>query len=198
MSGEKELLVSKTIEDFSEYIKISQARRAKPYIQGKCRLPKKYDTPDYHWVKKGKNVVLARVSDGLVLTANSKSAGTPRYKKVNGQDIYNGNVSRQARASLVKAIHQYFIPYLKDIPKFDDIDKFPLTLELQFLLHDNGKNNIDNDNKWIWRKCIQDTLTELGIIPDDNPHIMSKNSEETIFINPEVPQQLIINIYGNT
>lgn len=197
MDREKELLVSITIDDFSEYIKISQARRAKPYIQGKCRLPKKYSTDEYKWVVKGKQTVLARVSDGLILVANSKSAGTPKYKKVNGQDIYNGNVSRQARASLVKAIHQYFIPYFKDIQTIDNIDNYPLSLELQFLLHDNGKNNIDNDNKWIWRKCIQDTLTELNIIPDDNPQIISKNSEETIFISPETPQQLIINIYGN-
>lgn len=195
---EREKLLSIEIDNFSEYIEVSKKRRSKPYIQGKCRVPKKYLGSDYHWVKKGKFFVLARVQDGLILTSNSLSAGKPKYKKINGQEIYNGNISRQARASLVKKIHEYFIPILKDIPVFDDISQYPLTLELLFYIRDQGNNNIDNDNKWIWRKCIQDTISELKKWPDDNNYVISRNEEETILIPEDQEQKLIINIYGKS
>ena len=192
----REKLVEIVIDDFTEYVQLSKSRREKPYIQGKCRVPKKYSTDEYHWVKKGRNIVLCRVLDGLVLTSNPKAAGTPKLKKGNGQDIYNGNVSRQARASLVKAIHQYFIPSISQVNPITDIEQFPLTLEILYYVYDKGKNNIDNDNKWIWRKCIQDTFVELGKLVDDNPHIISRNEEETILIPDDQTQKLIINIYG--
>ena len=130
------------------------------------------------------------------MVSTPKAAGTPRLVKVNGQDIYNGNISRQARASLVKAIHNYIRPYLTDIPVFEDIEKFPLTLELLFYVKDQGKSNIDTDNKWLWRKCIQDTITELNKWSDDNVYISSRNEEETILIPDDQEQKLIINIYG--
>ena len=196
MDKEREKLLEITIDNFTEYVQLSKRRRAKPYIQGKCRVPKKYSTEEYHWVKKGRYTVLARIEDGLILTANSKAAGTPKLKKGNGQDIYNGNISRAARATLVRAIHEYFEPYINQVDPITDIEAFPLTLEILYYVYDKGKNNIDNDNKWIWRKCIQDTFVQLGKLVDDNPHIISRNEEETILIPDDQEQKLIINIYG--
>lgn len=191
----KKLLLSVNIKDFSEYIEISKARRATAYIKNKCRLPKKYDNSDYIFNKKDQ---LINKETGQLIIKNSKSAGKPRYKKINGQEIYNGNISRQARASLVKKIHEYFKPLLKDVEIPVDLSLYPLTLELLFYIKDMGKNNIDNDNKWIWRKCVQDTLTELGKWPDDNNYIINRNEEETILIPEDEEQELIINIYGQS
>jgi len=196
MSQEKDKLISITIDNFSEYVQLSKARRSKPYIKDRCRVPIKYSGEGYGWILKGRNYVLAHLDSGEILVANSKSAGTPRLKKGNGQDIYNGNVTRQARATLVKAIHNYFIPYIKNIPPLVDIDQFPLTLEILYYVHDKGKNNIDNDNKWIWRKGIQDTFVQLGKLTDDNPYVINRNEEETILIPDDEEQKLIINIYG--
>jgi len=190
---EKQLLVSISINDFSEYIEVSKARRAVAYIKGKCRLPKKYDNENYIFNSKGQ---LIEKDTGIKIVKNSRSVGTPRYKKINGQEIYNGNISRQARASLVKKIHEYFKPILKDIEIPTNIELYPLTLELLFYIHDMGKNNIDNDNKWIWRKCVQDTITELEKWPDDNNYIVNRNEEETILIPEDQTQELVINIYG--
>jgi len=190
---ERNKLVSVEIDNFSEYIEISKKRLAKPYVKGKCRIPKKYQNDNYVFNKKG---ILVIKETGQVVVKNTRTVGKPRYKKVNGQDIYNGSVTRQSRSGLVKKIHEYFIPLLKDIPKFEDIDQFPLTLELIFYVHDKGKFNVDNDNKWIWRKCIQDTITELKLWPDDNVNVVSRNEEETILIPDTEDQKLIINIYG--
>lgn len=190
----RKILTSIKIEDFSEYIQIAKARRATYYIKGKCRLPKKYDNnPEYGFNNKDQ---LINLETGVSVIKNSRSAGTPRFKKINGQDIYNGNISRQARASLVKNVHNYFIPILKDLELPKDLDEYPLTMELIFKVHDKGKFNVDNDNKWIWRKCIQDTISELGKWEDDNNYILNRNEEETIFIPEDQGQELIINFYG--
>lgn len=196
MISEREIISSIVIDDFSEYIKIAQKANSKPYEKDKCRVPNKYSTEEFGWVKKGRKNVLTRLSDGVILTSNPGIAGKPRYKKVNGQDIYNGNVSRQSRASLVKNIHLYLHEFINKINKIENIELFPLTLEIMFYIHDQGKHNIDNDNKWIWTKCIQDTLVECEKIVDDNPHIVSRNESETILIPEDQEQKLIINIYG--
>jgi hypothetical protein len=199
MGGEdKELLATITIPDYSEYLELSKNRRVKPYVQGKCRLPKKYSGSDFHWVKKGKLMVLARVVDGLIMTANPRTAGKPKYKKVNGNDIYNSVVSPHARAAMMRKLHEYFKPYLSKLEPLSDIERYPIGLELIFKIVDQGKSNIDNDNKWIWRKAVQDTMTELGIIPDDNPYILNENSEKTLLLTEGQQQELIINIYGSS
>lgn len=198
MISERDKIVSIQIDGFSEYVQIAQKRNSKPYEQGKCRVPKKYLTEEYGWFKKGKKTVLCRISDGLIMTSNPNTVGKPRYKKVNGQDIYNGNTSRQARSTLVKNIHNYLNNYILQIKDIVEIDLFPLTLEVLFYVYDQGKHNIDNDNKWIWTKCIQDTLVECGKIIDDNPHIISRNESETILIPEDQEQKLIINIYGRS
>lgn len=191
----KTLITSVVIDEFDENVKIANARRATAYIQNKCRIPKKYQNDNYDFNAKGQ---LIDIHSGKVVVKNSRTAGKPRYRKVNGNDIYNGNINTHARANLVRNIHNYFIPYLKDIKLPDDINIYPLTLELIFKMHDKGKFNIDNDNKWIWRKCIQDTLTELKIISDDNNDIINRNEEETLFIPEDQAQQLIINLYGRS
>lgn len=192
--GEKVCMVQVELPDFTEYVNIAKKRRPKPYVKGKCRVPKKYSTEDYDWNAKG---YLIRKLDGTVLVANSKTAGKPRNKKVNGQDIYNGHVTRQARATLVKAIHNYFHPYLSIITPIKEVERFPLTIKLIFYVKDQGKNNIDNDNKWIWLKCVRDTLTETGVISDDNPYIIDEDTLKTVLIPEEEEQKLIIEIYGN-
>jgi len=200
MSSEREVLLSINIDNFSEYIKKANKAREVPYIKGKCRLPKMYDNEDYEWRKIkywGKHVeVIYRKSDGIMIIANKKTANKPRLVKVNGQDIYNGVSNSFSRNFLRNFLHDYYKPYLADVKPFEDLDKFPLIVELLFYIHDQGKGNIDNDNKWVWAKGFRDTLTEMGIIPDDNCYIISRDESETILIPDDQEQKLIINIYG--
>lgn len=192
---EKKYQLLKHIEiPFSEYVQISKKRRAIPYIKGKCRVPKKFSNETvYDWNSKG---YLYNKLTGEVLVRNNKSVGTPREQKVNGQNIYNGNVSRQARASLVKALHEKFAKYLKDIDPITDIKHFPLGIHLIFKVHDKFKFNLDNDNRWIWEKAIQDTLVQEKIIPEDNPYIIWENLKRTILIPNEIEETLIVEIHG--
>lgn len=191
---EKKYIMLKRLEiPFSDYIRVAEKTRVKPYRKDKCRVPKKYQTEDYGWNSKG---FLIRKSDGIIITANSKTAGKPREKKVSGQDIYNGHISSFARAFLVRSLHQRFAPFVRELEAITSLENFPLGVHLNFHVHDKGKNNLDNDNRWIWEKALQDTLVEHKIIPDDNPYIVWENVKRTILIAPEKEQSLVIEIYG--
>jgi hypothetical protein len=189
----KYILLKKVELPFSDYVEVSKKARGKPYVKDKCRVPLKYQTDDYFWNAKG---YLARTSDGLVLTSNPKIAGKPRIKKINGQDIYNGAMSKQARAFIKRVASDKLTPYLRDIEPLLNVENYPLGIAMNFHIHDNGKRNLDNDNRWIWEKALQDTLVTLKIIPDDNPYIIWENIKRSILISNEKEESLVIEIYG--
>lgn len=169
------------IKNFSEYVKISDKRQVKPFFKGKRKLPKKYETKDYIWDIKGR---LISSTTGEIIPSNPIVAGTKRMWRINGQDIYNQKIKHSARHGIMSKLHEMFSPYLKNIPK---IINFPIKLEINFFILDNNKiktreKNIDNDNKWLYNKVVQDTLTELGIIPDDGPYYINGNNITTTFV----------------
>lgn len=202
MEKEKELFRI-TIDDFSEYIQKTQKVRPVPYIKGKCRLPKKYESEEqFEWRKIkywGRNIE-ARYEKGKpdkeFLISNSKTANKERFVKVNGQEIYNQLGGSFNRAFMRDILHKYFKKYLVGIKPIEDIEVFPLYIWIRFYIHDMGKHNIDNDNKWPWRKFFQDSLTEAGIIPDDNVQYINDNRETTYLIPEDQEQKMEIIIYG--
>lgn len=194
-----------TINDFSEYIQKTQKVRPIPYIKGKCRLPKKYESEeDYEWrkIKYWGKIIEARFEKNAnmkdFLISNNKSANKPRMVKVNGQEVYNQTGGSFNRVFMRNTLHTYFHEYIKDMPVIDNIDTFPLYIWIKFYIHDMGKHNIDNDNKWPWRKFFQDSLTEAGKIPDDNINVINDNRETTYLITPDQEQKMEIIIYGRS
>lgn len=192
-----------TIDNFSEYIQKTKKVRAVPYIKGKCRLPKKYESEeDFEWRKIkywGKYVEARYAKDADMkdfLISNNKTANKERYVKVNGQEVYNQAGGSFNRAFMRNVLHNYFKKYLVDIKPIEDIEVFPLYIWIKFYIHDMGKHNIDNDNKWPWRKFFQDSLTEAGIIPDDNVQYINDNRETTYLIPEDQQQKMEIIIYG--
>lgn len=192
-----------TIDNFSEYIQKTKKVRAVPYIKGKCRLPKKYESEeDFEWRKIkywGKYVEARYAKDADMkdfLISNNKTANKERYVKVNGQEVYNQAGGSFNRAFMRNVLHNYFKKYLVDIKPIEDIEVFPLYIWIKFYIHDMGKHNIDNDNKWPWRKFFQDSLTEAGIIPDDNVQYINDNRETTYLIPDTEQQKMEIIIYG--
>lgn len=200
MEKDKELF-RVTIDNFTEYIQKTQKVRPVPYIKGKCRLPKKYESDDeYEWRKIkywGKNIE-ARFEKNSTefLISNSKSASKPRLVKVNGQEVYNQTGGSFNRSFMRNVLHEFFKDYLKDIKPIDNIEVYPLSIWIKFYIHDMGKRNIDNDNKWPWRKFFQDSLTEAGIIPDDNINVINDNRETTYLIPDDQEQKMEIIVYA--
>lgn len=174
------------IPNFNEYIRISEARRAKPFLKNsKRKLPKKYQTEEYIWNKKGQ---LINDKTGSLVASNSITVGKPREWRINGQDIYNQKIKHTTRGGIMKKLHDKFNPYLKDIKP---LTEFPVDLYIKFYIQDARKiddrsKNIDNDNKWIYHKVIQDCLRDLKKIPDDELDYITGNFHKTYFVdNPE-------------
>lgn len=180
-------IVKVTISNFNEYIRIAEKRMVKPFIQNsKKKLPKKYQTEEFVWNRKG---YLVHADTGIIVPSNPVMAGKPRLWRINGQDIYNQKVKHSARASIMQKMHAKFIPYLGELQEINP-KLFPLTLRINFFIKDQTKeegreNNIDNDNRWIYHKVIQDTLVEKKKIPDDNPHIINGNYHKTYFVEDD-------------
>lgn len=202
--GKKELFKI-TIENYSEYIQKTNKVRPVPYIKGKCRLPMKYESEeDFEWrkIKYWGKFVEARfkkeadIKDWLI--SNNKSANKPRMVKVNGQSVYNQTGGSFNRAFMRDRLHEYFEKHLEGIKPIDNIEVFPLSIWIKFYIHDMGKHNIDNDNKWPWRKWFQDTMVDLKLITDDNLQYINDNRETTYLIPEDQDQKMEIILYGNT
>lgn len=176
-------IVKLTIPKLNEFIRIAEKKSVKPFLKdSKKKLPKKYQTNDFKWDAKGR---LVNRLTGLVVPSNPITAGKPRDWKMNGQDLYNQKVKHNARNAIMYKMHERFKGTLEELPILRD---FPLTLELNFYLLDllkapGRERNIDNDNRWIYHKVIQDTMTELGKIPDDNPYYINGNITRTFFVD---------------
>lgn len=203
MDENKKELFKITINNFSEYIRKTQNVRPVPYIKGKCRLPKKYESEeDFEWRKIkywGRNIEARYAKNALTkdfLISNNKSANKERLVKVNGQEVYNQTGGSFNRSFMRNVLHNYFKEYLKDIKPISNIEVYPLSIWIKFYIHDMGKRNIDNDNKWPWRKFFQDSLTETGIIGDDNLQYINDNRETTYLIPDNQEQKMEIIVYG--
>ncbi len=131
-------------------------------------------------------------SSGKIL--NPKSAGTPRLWKINGQDLYSGNMHPMMRKKAAGWAHSYLRPYLKSIPKITLLEgQF---LSIQLTIYDViVKANWDVSNKWPWIKWFEDTLVELGKIPDDCI-LYVRDSGRIIFhpVNTPEEKKLVFNI----
>lgn len=182
------------LHNFNEYIRIANKRSVKPFLKNsKKKLPKKYQTDEYCWNSNGK---LIDAKTGTIIPSNPIMAGTPRDWKINGQDVYNQKVKHSARAAIATKLHEKFKPALKELGKLNE-ELYPLVLCLHFYIKDENKQktkakNIDNDNKWIYEKAIQDTMVELGTIPDDNPYIIDGNIKRTFFVENDEDVRLEI------
>lgn len=158
------ILTTIEIPLFIKDVQLSKKRRATYYKKtSKKPLPKKYQHLKYN--KKG--ILVSEL--GIPVIANPRAVGTPRFKRINGQEIYSG-MPHHMRSKIVKSIKDSFKDILK---KHGPINQFPIQLEMK--LYDSiGNANWDLDNLWIYNKCFQDSLTDAGIIPDDHIGYITK------------------------
>ena len=150
------------IPKYITHVQLSKARKAKYYKRGTAvakNRPAKYKTKAYKFNAAG---YLCSPS-GERVVANSKSVGTPRYLKINGQQLYSGNMNAMIRSKVVNEIKSFFHQFVKDLPPM----KVPVRLESD-LYAPLAAKNWDLDNQWIYHKCFLDALVNAGVLPDDN------------------------------
>jgi hypothetical protein len=136
------------IPQFEEYVKLSDKRRAK--------------------YKEGPNGEFLLDKDGNKILANSRTAGTPRYKKISGQDMYSG-MNKHTRAKMIGFIKEYLYSHIRGANR---INTYPIQIEL-IVKHTKTVHKLNRiKNTWddtgmdwdldnftlIWRKAIGDVL----------------------------------------
>ncbi len=188
MTVNKKEKVVITVPKYIKYAKLSDKRRAKYYLKGK-KKPKKY--ADYKYNKDG--ILIDSLGNPVI--ANSKSVGTPRFKKINGQLFYQGPDSPFLRQKIVSQIKESFKKYVKGTPP---IKALPVQIDME--MHDVvGSKNWDLDNTWIYFKCFQDVLVDQGVLPDDNILFVTKAAAPEFFpVQEEEDRKLVFTITTDT
>lgn len=210
-----ELLRELEIPLYIRRVKMSDKRRATYYEKGKKnKLPLKYTNDPKRYVflphRVGKRVVvyLTDTTTNQRVVKNSKSVGTPRYKVINGQYIYDGSLVKEARNKVLQTVKGFFSPFvdaLEPIP----LEDFPIRIEVELhypMLADNGMPwDIDN-HFYIYQKAFQDVLTghrdkdkkprnKIIIPEDDNLFVSKPPSPLHIPVATVEERKLVVRIY---
>jgi hypothetical protein len=122
---------------------------------------------------------------------NSKKAGTPKFWRINGQDLYNAVLNYIIRAKVADYYHNYFSKYIKEQLQpinftEDMIDNYGLSISCD--IYEIKQFPIpDVSNMWLLEKFFEDSLVNCGIIPDDNPNYVIESGRKRYFwvSNPE-------------
>jgi len=150
--------------------------------------------------------MLLRTSSGYMIVIPEFATHAPmsrsKYIKINSQYIYNSNLNRFARNSVVNFLHNYLAEY---IPEGLIIQSYPIQIGLNFCVpknygtvsrrkdKDTGlykihwkspkedyKINWDIGNYgYIWLKTFLDTLQIKNVIPDDCAHYVQSEGPST-------------------
>jgi Holliday junction resolvase RusA-like endonuclease len=171
MLDEKLFKKLKTIEipEYIYQVKLSENRRAK-YFSNKTgrgrvkkdidKIPKKYkvqslDLEGFYLDINGNRIV-----------ANPIAAGTAKYVPINGQLFYSNSGGEFTRGKVIKELHNYFKEILKDVKPFQH-KHYPIVIQMSWY-YPYGYKTPDNTNvSFAYTKAFEDTLTEMGIIEDD-------------------------------
>jgi len=146
------------IPQYLTHVQLTKGRRPKYYTKG-TKIPKKYQKYKTFDVK---GRLLG--DDNKPLIANPASVNKPRIKKINGQELYSGNMPPHLRSKIVAVMKEHFVQHLR---KCNPVVDFPIAITAE-LYTVPGAMNWDLDNQWIYHKCFQDALVEANVIPDDN------------------------------
>jgi len=170
-------MVKIEIPNYMRKIKLSEARRKRYYHKESQIKSKKYkDREKYKFVKD----VLVEVATGEPIVANPKAAGTPKYKVINSQALYNQSLHPITRAKMMHALKTEFCDSLKELDPF----VCPIHVTMEF--HDEPKvkgADWDLENRaGIYFKAFHDTLTGYKVkgvntitplIEDDNVYFVT-------------------------
>lgn len=192
------LICEVTINNYVRKIEVSKSRKETYYKKSEEKtLPKKYQigilNGEYKFINIIKKGFLLVNKEGDLIIKNKKTAGTPKYKRINGQDLHTLTLQPYERSKIIKAIKEQMIP---EVNKLEPIKLFPIRIlcEIHNTFHDaelikvNGdvKENVDWDvdnHSIFYTKVFSDVLCgspyckERGskleyqskiIIPDDN------------------------------
>jgi hypothetical protein len=200
-----ELICKVEIPKYLKKIVLSKARREKHFELGKGKAPPKKYTKNsrYEWkrcqVGKRQTSKLVDTETKKFVVANPIAAGTPKFQRINGQDLYAGNLSVHTRNKIFTELKEFFIDFIKDIK---EIKNTPVKIHLE--VHDEiieCTSLWDLDNRaYPYKKAFQDTLTgnrgkyEVKL-EDDNILFVTNISTQFVPVDNTEDRKLVYLIY---
>ena len=149
------------IENYPEYIELSKQQRFK-YFRKKKNIPKyiqtKLDSGEYIWAVSSKYGTFLSDKEGNAIAGNKNQIGKPKLKKINGQDIWSGNVNKHTRAKFKSVLNNYYYEIISKYQEELKCLKLPLTIKFKFEY--DGKQDIDN-HSYIHIKVILDVIKQF-------------------------------------
>lgn len=201
------------LNDYPESFIISKKRAIK-YWKPKNLLPIYLETLEKTgkliWKEKSKAFGLALYDPEKkeFVVKNKKVAGTERFHTINSQNLWvAGGGSQWTRLATEKFLKSWFTPaIIRQLPEkiWMKDDEF-IHFEYIFFYPFNPAN--PNDNR-LWRqyqdyinhcfiraKIFEDTLTELGVIPDDSPMYVRGSYMRYVAIPPDQERHMDVVIH---
>jgi hypothetical protein len=157
------------IHDFIRRIKISESRR-KVYYTKVEGMPQRFlKNPERYQLIDGK---LFDHKLGENVVKNKKTAGTPRYHKISGNEIWTG-VNHHLRTKIASEMKKYFYEHFRGTEPLKASD-YPIGISIRFIDNLFGRDGEDIDNMvYFYRKTIHDALcgnVEFSKVPStDKP-----------------------------
>lgn len=203
----------KIVIEFPNYprkVEIAKARRIKYFTPNKPPKAIKYnDRSKYQYLSKpgDKDLFLYELSTNLKVISNPKAAGTPSYEIINAQKLYNQHMTSFTRAKIITFLHNYFKFELSNkektcraIKALSEISPLRMSLEIHDTIKVDDNSYWDAGNRgWLYVKAFEDTLTELGIIKDDNTLFIPRPcSYLHIPVHKDIERKLVIIIEAET
>ena len=166
----KKILFEKRLYNFIDRIQVSKKRRAKYFKKGD-KIPKKYQNKEYIWNNNG---ILSNIH-GIKPIKNPIAAGTPKFIKISGQDIWRG-IPYHTRSAIAKALKKYFyeefVRYMKPL----DVKDYPIGVEMIFYDVVDGEDL--NNQEYFYKKSLGDALA-------GNVHFIRKKEGQKIILVPD-------------
>ena len=176
---------------------LSKAQKPKYWkFKDLAKVPKKYQHDLSTEALVIGNTLYAKTFNNERIIKNTKSLGKPKLWVLNGQSLYSGNLHPLIRAKIRDHYHKLFRDCIKD-SKLAVID-IPqgLALKVSVDIYELNKGHLpDALNLWPLIKWFEDSLVELGVIPDDSPKYVRSSGENTyIWVENEDQRKLVFKI----
>ena len=189
-------------QNYPKEIQISESRRP-TYFKLGDKIPKKHEGLLF---EKYKNKKVLVDMWGVPVIKNSKSAGTPKFHRINGQDLYSLNILPNVKNNIVKHIKQYynsfnykykvedskiFIEYIFYSKKLEsDLDNHALFYHKVFL---------DSIQKYVFVGRGEKELNSNYIVNNDTVDYVTGYSINYCKLDEDSNRQncILINIYNN-
>ena len=94
--------------------------------------------PESKALEQCNTICLIDINTQQKIVANPTKAGTPKYEIIRGQDFYNSAIREHSRGTIMQAIKNSFVSYVKDI---DIINDYPIRIKCY--LYDTVMNAFD-------------------------------------------------------